>query len=105
MYPHRLKPGLNRLGQPCKAHRSGIVPAFHRYQHNREKGETVRGLNYKPLGLIGHAELREIIFSDSQYFRDWQHTYCSNGVASVQLGYVLNKNKDDAVLKRERILW
>ena len=69
----------------------------------REQGETDRGLNYNPIGLIGQPELRAIIAPESQYFRDWQHTYCSNGVASIQLGCALNKLKTDAVLKRQGI--
>ena len=43
----------------------------------REPGETQRGVNYNPVGLIGQPELRAIIAPESQYFRDWQRTCCS----------------------------
>ena len=64
----------------------------------RGKAQTDMGINYNQKGLIGNPELRGIIKPVTQYIRDPQHTYFSNGVANIQLGCVGN-----ADLKRRGI--
>ena len=65
--------------------------------------QTKSGVNYNPLGLIGDPALQTIIKPTSQYIRDWQHTYCSNGVASIHLAGVLHAIRKDDVLKENKI--
>ena len=69
----------------------------------RGKGQTDMGINYNQKGLIGNPELRGIIKPVTQYIRDPQHTYFSNGVANIQLGCVLNNIVGNADLKRRGI--
>ena len=61
------------------------------------------GINYNPHGLLGCPELRSIISPVDQYFRDFQHTYASNGVASAQLAGVLQAVQDEPTLQAHGI--
>ncbi len=68
-----------------------------------EQLETDFGVNYNPDGLIGHPALKTVIKPVSHYIRDWQHTYCSNGVASAHLAGALHAITEDPTLIREGI--
>ena len=57
--------------------------------------QTDRGLNLNRKGLIGYPEFRArgVIKPEYQYIRDYQHTYFSNGVAGIQLGLPVDKDR------------
>ena len=65
--------------------------------------ETEGGVNYNPRGLLGDSALRRIVKPVSHYIRDWQHTYCSNGIASGHLSGVLHAIIGDEILEHEQI--
>ena len=45
--------------------------------------ETDRGINYVPDGIIFDRSLREIYNPPKHIIVDWQHTFCSDGVANT----------------------
>ena len=74
----------------------------------RRKGEFKKlqietGVNYNPFGLLGDPSLRTVIKPVDHYIRDWQHTYCSNGVASSHLAAALHAICKCPILKRAEI--
>ena len=74
----------------------------------RRKGQfkelqTQMGINYNPFGLLGDPSMRPVIQPASHYIRDWQHTYCSNGLASSHSAAALHAICKCPILKRAEI--
>ena len=82
---------------------SDIAASGPRSSTKVSKFQTDTGVNHNPLGLLGNPTLQAIVKPVTHYIRDWQHTYCSNGVASWHLAAVLHVVVDNPVLIRANI--
>ena len=52
---------------------------------------SAQGFNYVPEGLMYDVELREIYHPVDHCIRDWQHTFCQDGIANTHIAYVLHR--------------
>ena len=55
-----------------------------------EEREKLFGINYEQSGVLFDKELRSVVEPADGYFRDWQHTLCSSGVAGTEVAGCLS---------------